>query len=101
MTLPMGHVLGLAAALFILGLTCVLLRRQIIMILIGVEIMLNAASLVFVTASAYWHQADGQVFALMIMAITSAEVAVALAMVVYLWRRKHTIAADDFNEMFG
>lgn len=101
MMIPFGHALAFAAALFVLGLTCVLLRRQIIMILIGVEIMLNAASLVFVSASAYWQQVDGQVFVILLMAITAAEVAVALAMVVYLWRRKHTLVADEFNGMRG
>ena len=101
MILPFGHALAFAAALFVLGLTCVLLRRQIHMILIGVEIMLNAASLVFVAASAYWQQVDGQIFSIMLIAITAAEVAVALAMVVYLWRRKRTLVADDFNGMRG
>lgn len=101
MTIPFGHVMGIAVILFVLGLSCALLRRQIIMILIGVEIMLNAASLVFVASSAYWRQVDGQVFVLLIMAVTAAEVAVALAMVVYLWRRKRTIVADEFNGLFG
>ena len=101
MTIPFGHALSFAAVLFVLGLTCVLLRREIIMILIGVEIMLNAAALVFVSASAYWRQVDGQVFVLLLMAITAAEVAVALAMVVYLWRRKRTLVADEFNGMSG
>lgn len=101
MMIPFGHALALASVLFVLGLTCVLLRREILMILIGVEIMLSAAALVFVAASTYWRQADGQVFVLLLMAITAAEVAVALAMVVYLWRRKHTLVADDFNGMHG
>jgi NADH-quinone oxidoreductase subunit K len=96
-----GQVLALAGALFVLGLTCVLLRRRIIMILIGVEIMLNAAALVFVAASNRWQQADGQVIAVLLMALTAAEVAVALAMVVYLWRRKRSLVADEFNGMSG
>lgn len=101
MIVPFGHAIAFAAALFVLGLTCVLVRRQVIMILVGVEIMLNAASLVFVAASSYWQQADGQVFVLLLMGITAAEVAVALAMVVYLWRRKRTLFADEFNGMSG
>jgi NADH-quinone oxidoreductase subunit K len=101
MMIPFGHALAFAAALFVLGLTCVLLRRQVIMILVGVEIMLNAASLVFVAASAYWQQADGQVFVIMLMAITAAEVAVALAMVVYLWRRKRSLVAVVFKGLRG
>ena len=101
MMVPFGHALSFAAALFVLGLTCALLRREVIMIMVGVEIMLNAAALVFVAASAYWQQADGQVFVILLMAITAAEVAVALAMVVYLWRRKRTLVADEFNGMSG
>ena len=101
MMIPFGHVLAFAAALFVLGLSCVLLRRQVIMILVGAEIMLNAAALVFVAASAYWQQVDGQVFVLLLMAITAAEVAVALSMVVYLWRRKRTLVVDAFNGMRG
>jgi NADH-quinone oxidoreductase subunit K len=99
--IPLGHALAIAAVLFVLGLTCVLVRRQVVMMLIGVEIMLNAAALVFVAASAHWRQVDGQAFVILLMGITAAEVAVALAMVVYLWRRKHTLDADEFNGMHG
>lgn len=101
MIVPFGHAIAFAAALFVLGLTCVMVRRQVIMILVGVEIMLNAAALVFVSASSYWQQVDGQVFVVLMMGITAAEVAVALAMVVYLWRRKRTLVADEFNGMSG
>lgn len=101
MIVPFAHVLVLAAALFVLGLACTLMRRQLIMILIGVEIMLNAAALVMVGASAYWRQADGQVMVLLLMAVTASEVAVALAMVFYLRHQKGTIDADRFNRMSG
>ncbi len=102
MIVPLAHVLILAVILFVLGLVCVLVwRTNLIMILIGIEIMLNAAMLVFVGGSALWGMADGQVFALMIMAMTSAEVSLALALVVYLHRRKRTVNADEFSEMKG
>ncbi|MBW2451773.1 MAG: NADH-quinone oxidoreductase subunit NuoK [Deltaproteobacteria bacterium] len=101
MIVPIGHVLACSAALFAIGLTCAVIRRQIIMILIGVEIMLNAAALAFVGGSAFWQQVDGQVFVVFLMAITAAEVAVALAMVVYLHQRKRTMIADEFNRMSG
>ena len=102
MIVPLAHVIILAIILFSLGLVCVLVwRANLIMLLIGIEIMLNAAMLVFVGASAQWGRADGQVFALMIMAITSAEVSLALALVVYLHRRKRTVNADDFRELKG
>ncbi len=102
MIVPLFHVLILAVILFILGLVCVLVwRANLIMILIGIEIMLNAAMLVFVGAAGQWGAADGQVFALMVMAITSAEVSLALALVVYLHRRRKTVNADEFNELKG
>jgi NADH-quinone oxidoreductase subunit K len=99
---PLAHVIILAVILFVLGLVGVLVwRTNLIMILIGIEIMLNAAMLVFVGGSAQWGRADGQVFALMVMAITSAEVSLALALVVYLHRRRKTVNADEFNSMKG
>lgn len=102
MIVPLLHVLILAIVLFILGLVCVLAwRSNLIMILIGIEIMLNAAMLVFVGGAARWGGADGQVFALMVMAMTSAEVSLALAMVVYLHRRKKTVNADAFSSLKG
>ena len=102
MIVPLFHVLVLACMLFVLGLGCVMIwRTNIIMMLIGIEIMLNAAMLAFVGAAGRWGTADGQVFALMIMAMTSAEVSLALALVVYLHRRKRTVSADEFNSMRG
>lgn len=100
MIVPLMHLLILAAIMFSLGLICVLVwRSNVIMLLIGIEIMLNAAMLVFVAGANHWGQADGQVFALMIMAMTSAEVSLALAMVIYLHRRKKTVNVDEFNEL--
>jgi NADH-quinone oxidoreductase subunit K len=101
MIVPLEHVLILAAVLFALGLVGVLAwRSNIIMMLIGIEIMLNAAMLAFVGGAARWN-VDGQIFALMIMAMTSAEVSLALALVVYLHRRKRTVNADAFDSLNG
>jgi len=100
MIVPLTHVLLLAAVLFCLGLGCVLAwRTNVIMLLIGIEIMLNAAMLAFVGGSCHWGRADGQVFALLIIAMTSAEVSLALAMVVYLHRRRKTVNVDDFHQL--
>ena len=100
MIVPLEHVLILAIILFSLGLVCTLVwRSNVIMLLIGIEIMLNAAMLVFVGSSCRWGMADGQVFALMIMAMTSAEVSLALALVVYLHRRRNTVDVDEFREL--
>jgi NADH-quinone oxidoreductase subunit K len=101
MIVPFAHILIFAATLFIIGLGCALVRRNLIMILIGVEIMLNAAALALVGGSAYWRQVDGQVFVVFLMAMTSAEVAISLAMVVYLRRRRGTLEADRFDGMRG
>jgi NADH-quinone oxidoreductase subunit K len=102
MIVPLTHVLILAGIIFILGLSCAIAwRTNLIMILIGIEIMLNAAMLVFVGAAARWGTMDGQVFSLIIMALTSAEVSLALSLVVYLHRRRKTVNADDFSEMKG
>ena len=100
MIVPLSHVILLAAVLFALGLVGVLVwRSNLIMLLIGIEIMLNAAMLAFIGGSAAWRGGDGQVFALMIMAMTSAEVSLALALVVYLHRRKRTVDADRFSDL--
>lgn len=102
MSVPFYHVLILASILFALGLACVVAwRSNVIMMLIGIEIMLNAVMLTFVSGSAQWGIADGQLFALMLMALTSAEVSLALAMVVYLHRRKQSVNTDDFDSMKG
>ncbi len=102
MIVPLIHVLILAGILFIMGLLCVLVwRSNLIMILIGIEIMLNAAMLVFVGGAGQWGGADGQVFALIIMALTSAEVSLALALVVYLHRRRKTVNTDEFSDLKG
>ncbi|HBT83673.1 MAG: NADH-quinone oxidoreductase subunit K [Desulfuromonadales bacterium GWD2_61_12] len=101
MIVPVLHVVAVAAILFFMGLACILARRSLIMILIGAEIMLNAAGLVLVAASAYWQRIDGQLFVLFLMAMTSAEVSISLALVVYLRRRQGTVVADDFRKMSG
>jgi len=102
MTVPLYHVLIVATLMFAMGLACVVAwRANVIMMLIGIEIMLNAVMLTFVGGSAHWGIADGQLFSLMLMALTSAEVSLALAMVVYLHRRKQTVDTDRFDSMKG
>ena len=82
MIVPISHILLVATTLFVMGLGCVLARRNLIMILIGVEIMLNAVGLVLVGGSALWQKVDGQIFVIFLMAMTAAEVGISLAMVV-------------------
>jgi len=102
MIVPLEQVLILAGLLFFLGMGGLLAwRANLIMMLVCIEVMLNAVMLVFVGGSAHWGRPDGQLFAIFIMALTSAEVSLALAMVVYLHRRKRTVNTDLFNEMKG
>ncbi len=101
MIVPLYHLLIVAGLMFFMGMACALARRNLIMILIGVEVMINAVGLTLVGASAYWRQLDGQLAVLLLMALTSAEVSISLAMVVYLQRRKGTIVADRYDEMKG
>jgi len=101
MIVPMAHILAFSGAMFLMGLACVLARRNLIMILIGVEIMLNAVGLTLVGASALWERVDGQIFVIFLMAMTSAEVSISLAMVVYLRRQRGTVEADAYDGMRG
>jgi NADH-quinone oxidoreductase subunit K len=87
MIVPYNHVLILAAALFGVGLFCSLTRRNLIMILLGVEVMLNAAAIAFVGASARWSSLEGQAMALFVLAVAAAEVSVGLSLIVVIYRR--------------
>ncbi len=91
---PLGHGLIVAAVLFVIGLAGVLARRNLLMILLSVEIMLNAAGLAFVVAGAHWGQPDGQIMFLFILAMAAAEIAVGLALVLRIARRLGTTDAD-------
>ena len=100
-TVPLEHVLILAAILFALGLVGVLIRRNILFILLSLEIMLNAAGLAFVAAGARWGQADGQVMFIFILAMAAAEVSVGLALVLQLFEKLKSLDADAASKMRG
>jgi NADH-quinone oxidoreductase subunit K len=101
MTIPMESGLALAAILFALGLAGVLARRNLVFILMAIEMMLNAAGLAFVVAGSRWQQADGQVMFIFILTMAAAEVAVGLALVLQLYRRLQTVDADAASGMRG
>ena len=101
MIVPFSHVLVLAVLLFILGAACAVARRNLIMILIGVEIMLNAAGLAFIGASLKWQQLDGQAFVIFILTAAASEVAVGLALIVYSYRRTGSVDANRYNLLKG
>jgi len=98
---PMHQGLLLAGILFALGLTGLLVRRNMIFMLMSLEIMLNAAGVAFVVAGSRWGQADGQIVFLFILSMAAAEVSVGLALVLQLYRRFKTLDADAVSEMRG
>ncbi len=98
---PLASGLLFAAALFSVGLIGVLTRRNLMFILMSIEVMLNAAGLAFVVAGARWGQADGQVMFLFILAMAAAEVAIGLALVIQFYRRFGTLDADAASALRG
>ena len=109
MSVPTEHLLSLAAILFGLGVLGFLVRRNIIIVLASIELMLNAANLSFVAASRHWAQAGvegghalhGPVFAIFVILVAGAEAAVGLALVIALFRIKQTVALDAASELKG
>ena len=99
--IPMEHGLILAAFLFVLGLIGVLVRRNIVFMLMSVEIMLNAAGLAFVVAGARWAQVDGQIMFIFILTMAAAEVSVGLALVLQMYHSFKTLDTDVVSSMKG
>jgi NADH-quinone oxidoreductase subunit K len=100
-SVPMEYGLILAGILFTLGLAGVLVRRNLLFMLLSIEIMLNAAGLAFVVAGARWAQPDGQVIFMFILTMAAAEVSVGLALILQIYRRLKTLDADAADEMRG
>ncbi|MGZ5029217.1 MAG: NADH-quinone oxidoreductase subunit NuoK [Methylobacter sp.] len=99
--IPMDHALMLSVVLFVLGLVGVLVRRNLIMILMSLEVMLNATGLAFIVAGSRWGEADGQIMFLLILTLAAAEVGVGLGLALQIFRRRHTLDADVLREMRG
>lgn len=100
-SIPLEHGLILAAVLFVLGLLGVLIRRNIVFMLMSVEVMLNAVGLAFVVAGARWGQVDGQIMFIFILTMAAAEVSVGLALVLQLYHKFKTLDTDAISEMKG
>src|SRR6266511_6460206 len=98
---PLSWYLIFAALLFSIGLFGVLSRRNAVAILLGIELMLNSVN---INLAAFWRYGDvlqmaGQVFAIIVFAVAAAEVAVGLALVISVYRRRNTVVADEINMM--
>ena len=100
-TIPMELGLLLAGVLFTLGLFGLLLRRNVIFVLMSLEIMMNASALAFITAGARWVQPDGQIMFILILTLAAAEVSVGLALVLQVYRRYVSLDTDALASMKG
>ncbi len=99
--IPMQHGLMLAAILFALGLGGLLLRRNLMVVLVALEVMLNAAGLAFVVAGAAWQQPDGQVMFVFILSMAAAEVSVGLALLLRFHHDHRLLDGDEASAMKG
>jgi NADH-quinone oxidoreductase subunit K len=97
MIVPFGHVFLLAGVIFTMGLVCLVAHRNLIMTLVGVEVMMNGAAIAFIGAALRWQLMEGQVFMLFILAVAAAEVSVGLALVVSLYRQTGSIDPDHYD----
>jgi NADH-quinone oxidoreductase subunit K len=97
MIVPYNHVLLLVGLLFLMGMFCVVTRRNLIMILLGLEIMLNAAAIAFVGAALHWQHLEGQVMVIFIMAVAAAEVSIGLALIVCVYKRTGSVDPAIIN----
>ncbi len=97
--IPISYYVALSAIVFITGMVGVLIRRNIIIILLSIELMLNATNINFVAFSNYFHNVAGQVFVFFALTVAAAEVAVGLAIIIALYRSKSSINVDEFQLM--
>jgi NADH-quinone oxidoreductase subunit K len=100
-SIPLEYGLGLAVALFGLGLIGVLVRRNIVFILLSIEVMLNACGLAFVVVGSYFNEPDGQVMYFFILTMAAAEVAVGLGLVMQMYHKFKTLDTNAANRMRG
>jgi NADH-quinone oxidoreductase subunit K len=97
--IPLGHFLILSAILFAIGSAGVFMRRNLITILLSIEIMLNAVNLTFVSVGRYLGTVDGQIITFFVMTVAAAEAAVGLALVISLFRHKETLSPEAFTSL--
>ncbi len=98
---PVEYYVGLSAILFTIGALGVLIRRNPLVIFMSIELMLNAANLALVAFTRVWGKIDGQIIVFFVMTVAAAEVAVGLALIVTIFRTKHSINIDEMNSLKG
>jgi NADH-quinone oxidoreductase subunit K len=98
---PLSHFLILSGVLFTIGTAGVLLRRNLITMLLSVEVMLNAVNLTFIAFGRYLGSPDGQIIVFFVIAVAAAEATVGLALVIALFRHVETLNPDAFRQLRG
>ncbi len=99
--IPVSHVLVYSVILFGIGVLGVLIRRNALIMLMSLELMMNAANINLIAFSRYLDNVAGQVFAIFVMCVAASEVAIGLAIAVALYRNKNSVQIDYFNELKG
>ena len=99
--ITLTHYVVLSAILFTIGVAGVLIRRNAILILMSVELMLNAANLAFVAFARHLNQLDGQVIAFFVITVSAAEVAVGLALIITIFKTRRSVDVDEISSMKG
>ena len=99
--IPIEHGLILSSILFAIGLIGVLTRRNIVFVLMSLEIMLNASALAFIVAGSRWGEADGQIMFIMILTLAAAEVAIGLGLIIQMFRQFKTLDINVLSDMKG
>ena len=98
---PLAFYIGLSVIIFLIGLVGVLTRRNPLLLLLAVELMLNSGNLALVGFSRYWNTTDGQVFALVVMVVAATEVVIGLGLVVAVFRQRLALDVDQMSSMKG
>ncbi len=98
---PLIYFIALAAAMFVLGVLGVLIRRNALVIFMSLELMYNAANLAFIAFGRYYQILDGQLFVFFVMTVAAAEVAVGLALIVAIFRSRNSLDVDMMNMLKG
>ena len=98
---PVSYYLVVSVILFTIGALGVLIRRNALVVFMSIELMLNAANLAFVAFSRTFNSYDGQLFVFFVMTVAAAEVAVGLALIVAIFRSKHSIDVDQLSSLKG
>lgn len=101
MAVPVAYYLALSTVLFVMGALGVLVRRNAIVVFMSLELMFNAANLAFVAFARYYLQLDGQIIVFFVMTVAAAEVAVGLALMVAIFRARHSIDVDQMSMLKG